>query len=292
MCVAKCPEQLWSYKDTSGVPKVLPLCTGLTDAEKETPNIQELVKKRKCPGFIFPSEPFLGRCIPNLQAKKPNAKLLRLNDEEVKDDQVIMGKAQILEKLKKSSIMEKLLADLALDWWLLLLGILAASILSLVWVVLLQVAAGAIVYSTILLSCLALLAVTGFACYKYFEKWEQGETFVDEVFSAPSVDKVVDHYLDKDTWLTIAIVLGVVTLIILLVLLFLSKRIRIAVKLIEEASRAVRSSCCALFFPILPFVLQFLVLLWFLLVASFLATSGEKQYQVIHSWKTLPNALI
>ena len=242
------------------------------------------MKQRKCPGFLFPSKPFLGRCIPDLsvnttKSNQPLSSIL-LRKKNTVDVNVRMGTEHVLEELKAHSLGQKLLADLALDWWLLLLAVLAASVLSFIWIVLLQLAAGVIVYCTIVLSCLILMAGTGFAFYNFYLKLKEGETFVDEVFTVPSVDKIVDHYLDKDTWLTIAIIMAVITVVILLVLMFLLKRIRIAVLLIKEASRAVRSACCTLIFPILPFLLQLVILLWFLGVASCLATAGEKEFRV------------
>ena len=64
-------------------------------------------------------------------------------------------------------------------------------------------------------------------------------------------------------------------------LLFLFKRIQIAIELIEEASKAVGEMPSILFFPIVPFFAQLLVIIWFCLVGMFLATSGNKEYKVV-----------
>ena len=54
----------------------------------------------------------------------------------------------------------------------------------------------------------------------------------------------------------------------------------IAIELIEEASIAVGSMMSTLFFPIIPFILESIVIVWFIVVAMFLASSGEAEYRV------------
>ena len=259
-------------------------CTNLAPGElANSRNVSDLVKQRKCPAYLLPSSPILGRCIPDprspLGLKKSTAGNLQA---EVNEAQVQEGVKHVWESLNLKSYAEKLLADLALDWWILALAVLLACILSFTWIVLIRLAAGVIVYSSIVLCCLLLLFVTGFSVYKYILAVIEGDqTWKDDIFAAPGLNQIVDHYFDKDTWLGLSCVLGAITLVILLVLLFLRKRIAIAVKLLEEASRAVGGAFSTLLFPVLPFVLQALVILWFLAVASCLATAGEKEFKVV-----------
>ena len=89
------------------------------------------------------------------------------------------------------------------------------------------------------------------------------------------------YYYNKDTWLVVGIILAVVSLVLTLVLIFLINRIKIAIELIEEASKAVGEMPLMLFFPIVPFLAQLLVIIWFIVVGMFLATSGEKEYKVV-----------
>ena len=84
------------------------------------------------------------------------------------------------------------------------------------------------------------------------------------------------YYYNKNTWLVIGIVLAVVSVVLTLVLIFLINRIKIAIELIEEASKAVGEMPSMLFFPIIPFLAQLLVIIWFIVVGMFLATSGAK----------------
>ena len=78
----------------------------------------------------------------------------------------------------------------------------------------------------------------------------------------------------------IFLILGaIVLLIILIIVIFLRKRISIAIELIEEGSIAIGHMMSTLFFPIVPFVWQFLVIIWFVIVAVFLASSGVAEYR-------------
>ena len=258
-------------------------CANLAPGElANSRNVSELVKQRKCPAYLLPSSPILGRCIPDPRSPLGLKKAANIPPHEINEDQVKQGVKHVWEALNLKSYAEKLLADLALDWWILLLAVLLACILSFTWIVLIRLAAGVIVYSSIVLCCLLLLSVTGYSFYRYILAVMEGnQTWKDDIFAAPGLNQIVDHYFDKDTWLGLSCALGVITLVILLILLFLRKRIAIAVKLIEEASRAVGGAFSTLIFPILPFILQSLVILWFLMVASCLATAGEKEFKVV-----------
>ena len=66
-----------------------------------------------------------------------------------------------------------------------------------------------------------------------------------------------------DTWLAFAIILGILTGIVLLVLIALRNRIQIAVELLEQAAKAVGQLCSSIFWPIFPFVLHVLVSCYF-----------------------------
>ena len=81
------------------------------------------------------------------------------------------------------------------------------------------------------------------------------------------------------TWMVFLILGAILLLIILIIVIFLRKRISIAIELIEEGSFAVGHMMSTLFFPIVPFIWQFLITIWFVLVAVFLASSGVAEYR-------------
>merc|ERR1711990_34011 len=60
--------------------------------------------------------------------------------------------------------------------------------------------------------------------------------------------------------------------------IFLRSRLRIAIALISEASKAVGSIMSSVFFPIFSFLLQLVVMVWWVVVFTFLASSMDKQF--------------
>ena len=176
---------------------------------------------------------------------------------------------------------EKFLVDLAKYWWIVLLALLLACVLSFGWIVLMRFAAAPVIGISIGLCILLLVGTTAFSFYKYATLAEAGvEAVQDDIFLPPVVSSLSGYYYNKNTWLGLGIVVGILTLIIFFILLFLCKRIIIAIQLIEEASKAIGTMMTTLIFPIAPSLLQGLVIIWFMVVASFLATAGNKEYQV------------
>ena len=122
-----------------------------------------------------------------------------------------------------------------------------------------------------------MFAATAFSWVKFYEFSKAGSyAEEDDIFLPPIVSNFSSYYYNKDTWLVVGIILTVVSLVLTLVLIFLINRIKIAIELIEEASKAVGEMPSMLFFPIVPFFAQLLVIIWFMVVGMFLATSGEK----------------
>ena len=192
------------------------------------------------------------------------------------------GVAYLLKVIDLRGYGEKFLADLTQYWWIVLLALLLAACLSFGWIFLLRFAAAPVIGISIGLCLFLLIGTTAFSFYKYATLAEAGvEGIKDDIFLPPVVSSLSGYYYNKNTWLGLGIVVGVLTLIILLVLLFLCQRIIIAIHLIEEASKAIGTMMSTLVFPVLPFLLQTMVVLWWMVVASFLATSGNKEYRVV-----------
>ena len=90
---------------------------------------------------------------------------------------------------------------------------------------------------------------------------------------------IITIFLILVTWMVFLILGAILLLIILVIVIFLRKRISIAIELIEEGSFAVGHMMSTLFFPIVPFIWQFLIIIWFVIVAVFLASSGQPEYR-------------
>merc|ERR1719411_1136435 len=105
------------------------------------------------------------------------------------------------------------------------------------------------------------------------------------IWDVNPIEQDLNVYLQlRETWLGLFIVSVSLCAIILLVTLFLRKRLRIAIALISEASKAVGSIMSSVFFPIFTFLLQLVVIVWWAVVFVYLASTMEKQYTM----KSLP----
>ncbi len=88
----------------------------------------------------------------------------------------------------------------------------------------------------------------------------------------------------------IGIIAGVVLAILVLVTLVLFKRLRMAIQIICEASKAITSTVLSVFFPIIPLVLQLAFLLYYIAVAVYLACMGNALYKLASTNSTSSNS--
>uniref|UniRef100_A0A3P8WKZ6 Choline transporter-like protein n=1 Tax=Cynoglossus semilaevis TaxID=244447 RepID=A0A3P8WKZ6_CYNSE len=86
----------------------------------------------------------------------------------------------------------------------------------------------------------------------------------------------------RQTWLAFMIILAIVEVVIILLLIFLRKRILIAIALIKEASKAIGHVMCSLFYPLFTFLLLAIVIAYWAVTAVFLSTSNEPIYKVFN----------
>jgi choline transporter-like protein 2/4/5 len=91
------------------------------------------------------------------------------------------------------------------------------------------------------------------------------------------------------TWLAAFIVGCVLLGILLLLILVLIKRIRLAIQLICEASKAITNVILTLFWPLVPLVLQVGFLAYFLTNAVIIACAGKKIFKVANTTNSSAN---
>lgn len=138
--------------------------------------------------------------------------------------------------------------DLEQSWWKILLGLLGAMILCLIYIVLMRYIAGIMVWISIV-GVIVLLSVGEilFHVLKYERKFKKYAYFLGVYLSAikyKSLNEITQTnpgmssiWEQKDVWLAILIIVSILLGICLLMLLFLRKRILIAIALIKEASK-------------------------------------------------------
>ncbi|TRY64316.1 hypothetical protein TCAL_04623 [Tigriopus californicus] len=288
VCVKECPNDFgrpWAEINDAGNSqtdvkrKMFPFC-GPKMAESQITDdsitVKELILQKICPPWWVPSKTLLGRCIPSFQTTEDNQPMTNetviIDSNETPENEIVDG--GVLKKavnyigklIDVRSFGERIYSDLATTWWMIILALILATILSLVWIILMRFVAAVMVWTSLILSVL-LLCVGIVYCYFRYSQLKDDPRFSSNlsVYSELST-----------TWLVLLIILAVVLLIVLIILIFLRKRIKLAIELIEEGSIAVGHMMSTLIFPVVPFFCDLVVIAWFVLLAAFLAScDGE-----------------
>ena len=253
--------------------------------ENKNKSIKDLIKAEICPAWYLPSKAILGRCIPTLREDQ-----IFKSSETLKGNEVT--RTILTEAVNKFGIFlsvrefgEKVFNDLADTWWMICVALLAACLLSFLWIFLLKKAASFIVWITIWTFFILVGGLLAGSCYKLVNIYtgdntkELSEQNIFQVSITPNWHYDVLEL--KDTWLAFTIILGIFFFVMLVIIIFLRNRIKLAIRIIEEGSKAVANVCSTLFFPFIPFCFQVLTIGWFLTVAMFLASSGIPEFRVL-----------
>ncbi|CAO2609086.1 Choline transporter-like protein 4 [Lemmus lemmus] len=140
-----------------------------------------------------------------------------------------------------------------------------ALVLSLLFILLLRLVAAPLV----LLLIVGVLAVLAYGIYHC---WQQYRTLRDKDASISQLGFTTDfsaYQNVQETWLAALIILAVLEGILLLMLIFLRQRIRIAIALLKEASRAVGQMMSTMFYPLVTFVLLVICIAYWALIALY-----------------------
>uniref|UniRef100_A0A674DB36 Choline transporter-like protein n=1 Tax=Salmo trutta TaxID=8032 RepID=A0A674DB36_SALTR len=265
MCVSKCPDRFATYTD-------MQLQYQITAAPWEyyrrfckpgfnnpTKPVAQVLRDEDCPSMIVPSRP--------CKYSKKKLQQLAGNKEEV----------MILNDLEVGM---KIVEDYAASWNWILIGLVIALVVSLIFILLLRFTAGLLLWFTII-AVILVIAYGIWHCYLEFSLLRQQPgadvTIVDIGFQT---DVTVYLHLSQ-TWLIFLIALCTIEASILIILIFLRKRVRIAIALLREGSKAVSYIMSTLFYPIITFLLLAICISYFSVTSVFLASSGDAIYKVM-----------
>ncbi|XP_045651582.1 choline transporter-like protein 4 isoform X1 [Ursus americanus] len=274
VCVSSCPEIAWTVEVNQLSQKVGEVFNTanrnfcLPGVPWDMPVIQSL-QQELCPGFLLPSTPALGRCLPLLNSTLPELPGISSNTS------ISQGiSSGLLDSLNARDITVKIFEDVAQSWYWILIALGVALVLSLLFILLLRLVAGPLVLVLI-------LGVLGVLAYGIYHCWEEYRVLRDRGASITQLgftSNLSAYRNVQETWLAALIVLAVLEAILLLMLIFLRQRIRIAIALLKEASKAVGQMMSTLFYPLVTFVLLLISIVYWAMTALYLATSGQPQY--------------
>lgn len=178
----KCPDKIRSpWAELNAQPtlenairaEIKPFC----DPEKysATVPLKVLMSSQVCPEWFVPSSPFIGRCIPFFDKFNNGSSVSNASDvlfpsggmsENYQDKDFTVGDLtntvkRLAEVLNLRTFGEKVISDVVDTWWIILVGVLLASLVSFLWIILMRFVAAVMVWASIILS----VAFLGKPCF-------------------------------------------------------------------------------------------------------------------------------
>ncbi|XP_035278345.1 choline transporter-like protein 5-A isoform X1 [Anguilla anguilla] len=292
LCVSKCPDRFATYSDMqynyrsnrSYWEYYRQFCKPGFDNPRKA--VAHVLRDEDCPSMIVPSRPFLQRCFPDFITR--NGTLTVANKTAFKD---VLGQTRSVTELRDAAngitglldtkeLGLKIIEDYASSWFWILIGLVIAMVVSLIFILLLRFTAGFLLW-VIIFGVIAMVAYGIWHCY-----WEfvflRGKPDADVTISDIGFQTDFRVYLElSQTWLVFMISLSIAELAIVLMLIFLRNRVRIAIALLKEGSKAIGYIMSTLFYPIITFLLLAVCISYWAVTAVFLASSGEAVYKVM-----------
>ncbi|XP_038045351.1 choline transporter-like protein 2 isoform X2 [Patiria miniata] len=302
ICVSACPNETFAPYTQLFVGALLPafvewdkfICDYdfnpqteyLTGSYQGTDGLAAIFNDQKCASYYLKSTEYASRCLPSFLVDSASDVASAFSSEDTitssngesfnsSTAQELFSNAASLI-LTFTSLVEVLFEDVVASWYLIVGGLGIAMLLSLLFIILMRWLAGIIIWLT-LLGLHVLLGLGLYSC------WQQYTSLagMDGADAAITFTTDLSSYLRlQQTWLIIGIILAVLLVILLLTTLCLCNRIRVAISLIKEGSRAVGKMMSTLIWPIFPYILQFGFFAIWATIAVFLATSHQATYTV------------
>uniref|UniRef100_A0A8C7FDN1 Choline transporter-like protein n=1 Tax=Oncorhynchus kisutch TaxID=8019 RepID=A0A8C7FDN1_ONCKI len=284
LCVSKCPDRFATYLD-------------MQYNYRYNKSYWEYYRQFCKPGFDNPRKVLrlicqniclcvsvLQRCFPDFITR--NGTLTVANKTVFKDG---LGKTRSVIDLRDAAnlldakeVGMKIFEDYANSWYWILIGLVITMVVSLAFILLLRFTAGVLLWLIIF----GVIAVVGYGIWHCY--WEfstlRGKPHGDGDVTISDIGFQTDFrvYLQlSQTWLIFMICLSVIEAVIIIILIFLRRRVRIAIALLKEGSRAIGYIMSTLFYPIITFVLLAICIAYWAVTAVFLASSGDAVYKVM-----------
>ncbi|XP_022906177.2 choline transporter-like 2 isoform X1 [Onthophagus taurus] len=287
VCVKNCPKESYYHIENSNQnDKSKTVCKYDIN---ENESLDSLVKKGDCAKWVLKSEQILKRCLYKIEDRR-SLKIPRSSNierDEVSEVKKFLDIAsswlglvvqyavdRFSDSVEAQQAGMNVVNDIKDSYKEILLGIGLSIVVCIIYIVLLRWIAPVMVWLSILgaLAGLAFCVYYSVTQYQYYKdnpyKYEDATNSFDRAFKKPS------------TWMWILIILSVILGLLFLIVVFLRKRIVLAIALIQEGSKAVSSTTSALFFPIIPWILQFGVICYTIAVAVYISTVGGPLYEV------------
>ncbi|XP_055533518.1 choline transporter-like 2 isoform X3 [Wyeomyia smithii] len=271
VCVSQCPAEEFTFlaemcnANSLETIRSKLICDRLVQKDQLNCNdIQTHIDRGRCAKYYLKSVPFSKRCLPDVGTAQniPQAII-----DAVANIKVFAGTGQMV-------------VEDILETWRLVIVILVASLLvSLIFITMLRWIAKPMVW-------ISILGVIAALCYGVYYSYDQYQYISkhpveNHVNVSPNLSSLIQSWFKSDqTWLWILIILAIILVVLLLVILVLRKRIVIAIALVKEGSKAVSAIFSTVFFPVIPWALHILVIVFAVTVGLYLASIGDPLHRV------------
>ncbi|XP_045401767.1 choline transporter-like protein 2 isoform X3 [Lemur catta] len=285
ICVEKCPNRYLTYLNARNSRDFEYYKQFCVPGFQNNKGVAEVLRDGDCPAVLIPSKPLARRCFPAIHAHKG---VLMVGNETTYEDghgsrknitELVEGAKKANGVLEARQLAMRIFEDYTVSWYWIVIGLVIAMVMSLLFIILLRFLAGIMVWVMIVMVILV-LGYGIFHCYMEYSRL-RGEAGSDVSLADLGFQTDLRVYLHlRQTWMAFMIILSILEVIIVLLLIFLRKRILIAIALIKEASRAVGYVMCSMLYPLVTFFLLCLCIAYWACTAVFLSTSNEAVYKI------------
>ncbi|XP_071097415.1 choline transporter-like protein 4 isoform X3 [Haliotis cracherodii] len=285
VCVSSCPTSNYvafpDFLKTGNAASDL-ICV---DGADKTKQVSELVTSKACAPFYLKSTSVVNRCLPDISqfvslgnsaaevatSAGSNIPITDGSNNTVTGEALKVAEEVFQAFLKAKEYGEKIISDIVETWYLILVCLVLTMIVSLVYIVIMRWIAGFMVFFSLVAFVGIFGAGSGYCFYQWYYSRGSQESYTIYMGG------LTFTFQKEKLFLGCGITAGAIFLIVMLILLFLISRIRIAIALIKEGSRAVGNMMFTLVWPIFPFILQLAVVGVQLAIAVYLASIGRNQ---------------
>ncbi|XP_051021834.1 choline transporter-like protein 5 [Acomys russatus] len=291
ICVSRCPEKFQTYlemqflnkKDKHHWEYYRQFCKATARPAK---SLSDLLSRGDCPSAVYPSRPFLKRCLPDFSAINGNLTMgSRVHFEDghgrtrnaVELREAANGISQILDA---RAIGLKVFEDYTTTWKWILIGLTLAMALSWTFLMLLRFIAG-FLFWVFIFGVLGIIGYGIWYCFLEYNDLQQKPQSSIMIYDIGIQTNISMFFHLKQTWFSMMIILSIIEGIIVIVLIFLRRRIGVALVLLKEGSKAIGYVPSTLVFPMVTFILLSICISYWAVTAIFLATSGVPIFKVM-----------
>eukprot|EP00732_Lithocolla_globosa_P002669 Lithocolla_globosa_v1_NODE_1836_length_2305_cov_1.876444.p1 type:complete len:426 gc:universal NODE_1836_length_2305_cov_1.876444:183-1460(+) len=268
-CVAECPPNNIDFSFIVLFPDPADAICKDDFVHDTNEQVVEGAENGDCVNPVFASADYLGRCFPVFVEDD------WFNVTEETGAALNASQSALVDLLNAQGFSFMIYRDLYAQYQWIAASLSAAFIFSWCWLMLLQLCAGVMVWTSIIL---VLVFLGGGSAYCWWTWYELNNGIV-EVLVVEELG-VITNALISQVWnvhffLALAIIMSILFLFIFLSLVFLRSRILLAVDIIKVASRAVRAMPFIILFPLVRVFFLGLVVAWSFWVVLNLITAGE-----------------